>query len=475
MKNNLFLLIIIGTFFWTCSDDSPLSINQFSIENEDISSSIDTDNYGVNIGGETNYTLAYNDGFIRSDRIKLKLEADDDDFLNFEIYRKDEAVTELGQDWGFYGITHDPSDDNYIEHFYDSVSEPEFTYWDESLSQNSYYTYQIVTRYTNGTHHIDEMIIKTPKWEAPSNLTFTPLSLSKAEVNWEDNCDSEDNFILKIGSDQYTLSKNTTSYTINNLSTDESFNIKVHAKNSYEDNTTKAILNDNQIIFNTPTNFNVYSSDEKAYLSWEDDSNITNGYYIHRKTDNSNWSKIATISSNINEYTDEDNLSIGTTYYYRIRGYNNYNNIQTTSYTGQESAEIIQGYFFNFDNEVVPVDWTTTNINLVNNSNNGIFDSNWGIQFAGNGGDFTIPAITIPQNTDVTISFYFTAVNNVVPGFLTLNNSTVVEFCDPVGNFSNYNEYSYTYNMGINESLDISVLWTGVGQTLDMDNIRISW
>ena len=85
-----------------------------------------------------------------------------------------------------------------------------------------------------------------------------------------------------------------------------------------------------------------------------------------------------------------------------------------------------------------------------------------------------MPAITITQNTDVTISFYFKAVNNVVPGFLTLN-STVLQFCDPSGDFSTYQEYSYTYNMGTNQSLDISLLWSGVGQTLDMDNIRISW
>ena len=210
MKNNLFLLIIIGTFFWTCSDDSPLSINQFSIENEDVSSSIETDNYGVNIGGETNYTLAYKDGYIRSDRVILDLEADEEDFLNFEIYRKDEAVSEMGQDWGYYGLTHDPEDDNYVEHFYDEVSESEFEYEDKSLSQDSYYTYQIVTRYTNGTHHIDEMIIKTPKWETPSNLTFTPLSLNKARINWEDNSESEEDFKLKIGSNNYTLSKNST-------------------------------------------------------------------------------------------------------------------------------------------------------------------------------------------------------------------------------------------------------------------------
>ena len=53
----------------------------------------------------------------------------------------------------------------------------------------------------------------------------------------------------------------------------------------------------------------------------------------------------------IQRIIDEDNLSAGTTYYYRIRGYNDYNAVDTTSYTAQQSTEIIEGYLFNFDNE----------------------------------------------------------------------------------------------------------------------------
>ena len=243
MKKKFLLLLSIGIFFWSCSDDSPLAIGQFDLEIDEISSSIVENNYGVNISGETNYSLAYEEGYIRSDRIKLELETLENNFLNFEIYRKDEAVANQGEDWENY--------ESEGEYFIANVSDSNITtYWNVELSQNFYYTYQIVTRHTTGIHHIDELIIKTPLWDAPSDIGFNPLSPSVAQITWIDNSESEERFELTIdgnGSrESYEADENQTSYIVENLDAGENYIISIYAANAFE-GTSEEFSNINKI------------------------------------------------------------------------------------------------------------------------------------------------------------------------------------------------------------------------------------
>jgi murein DD-endopeptidase MepM/ murein hydrolase activator NlpD len=73
----------------------------------------------------------------------------------------------------------------------------------------------------------------------------------------------------------------------------------------------------------TPTNLQIQSVGyDKISLIWQDNSNFEGGYKIERKVEGGNYSQIATVSSNTTSYTDTG-LTPGTTYYYRIKAYNN--------------------------------------------------------------------------------------------------------------------------------------------------------
>lgn len=65
---------------------------------------------------------------------------------------------------------------------------------------------------------------------------------------------------------------------------------------------------------------NVTSS--TASLQWSDSSYNVTGFQISRSTDDTNYVSIASVGKSVNVYTDSY-LNSGTTYYYRVKAYNN--------------------------------------------------------------------------------------------------------------------------------------------------------
>lgn len=64
------------------------------------------------------------------------------------------------------------------------------------------------------------------------------------------------------------------------------------------------------------------ASDTQIDLSWTDNSGDEDGFKVQRSADGStNWTQVATRSSNVTTYSDP-NLTSGTTYYYRVLAYN---------------------------------------------------------------------------------------------------------------------------------------------------------
>ena len=72
---------------------------------------------------------------------------------------------------------------------------------------------------------------------------------------------------------------------------------------------------------------------QEINLTWDDNSDNESSFIIERGTDNSSFSQIATVDTNINYYTDT-NFTLGQTYYYRVKASNEFGD---SSYTNTAS------------------------------------------------------------------------------------------------------------------------------------------
>ena len=64
------------------------------------------------------------------------------------------------------------------------------------------------------------------------------------------------------------------------------------------------------------------SGSKTINLAWTDNANNETAYYVERSTTGtSSWSALATLGSNVRTYSNT-RLTVGTTYYYRVRCYN---------------------------------------------------------------------------------------------------------------------------------------------------------
>ena len=80
-------------------------------------------------------------------------------------------------------------------------------------------------------------------------------------------------------------------------------------------------------------------------LNWVDNSTNESGFKIERKGLNDNFTEIATVKSNVTQYTDSVNLNPNYTYVYRIYSYNNKgNSLNYSNYdTIKTRIEILTG------------------------------------------------------------------------------------------------------------------------------------
>lgn len=165
----------------------------------------------------------------------------------------------------------------------------------------------------------------------PTNLTATQTSLTSVSLVWSDNCIGEEKFeierklssessYIKIaevtGNDTATKSWSD-SGTTPNLSYD--YRIKAVKGLNYSDFISTTFVNR----LSTPSNF-VLSVENSSVIKlyWEDNTIFEDGFKIDKKIGESGtWiADYATVVSNITSFTDTG-LSLGTTYYYKIRAY----------------------------------------------------------------------------------------------------------------------------------------------------------
>lgn len=196
---------------------------------------------------------------------------------------------------------------------------------------NTYY-YRVAWVDSSGTTSAYSLVVDTVTHPnvpiAPANLTTSPLSASKIQLNWTDNSSNETGFIVQRAavngsfSGIDSVSTNVTTYVDSNLTAATTYVYRILAYNSggasNPSNTSSATT------FNLaptpPDNLTATGvSDMQINLNWSDNSTDETFFILQRSTSVSGpYTVLDTLPQNTTNYSDYLGLSMGTTYYYLL-------------------------------------------------------------------------------------------------------------------------------------------------------------
>ncbi|MFC1521355.1 fibronectin type III domain-containing protein [Elusimicrobiota bacterium] len=195
----------------------------------------------------------------------------------------------------------------------------------------------------------------------PSALFATAVSSTQIDLSWADNASTEEGFNVErstvSGSDFTEIAclavANTTTYSSIGLSYDTTYYYRVRA---YHANVSSAYSNEasTTTLPTTPVApiglTAIPASSSQIGLSWADSSDNEDGFKIERKVNvGGSYSQINTTQANATAYSNTG-LTLGNTYFYRIRAYNGEGN---SDYTSEVSTYIAR---FTLSTNTVPLD-----------------------------------------------------------------------------------------------------------------------
>jgi len=221
--------------------------------------------------------------------------------------------------------------DNWQEHYV--ILETDETSWIDTLAGiNDTLQYRICAIFDENysEYLVTEKINNI--FPAPLDLNCTPIDIDQIELEWIDNSIGEDGFIIeqKENEGNFIEIGNTSqsNYIASNLSFDSDyiFRVKAFSGNNYSDYSNEFYINIKQAI--TPTNLNANAVGSIITLSWDDNCTFEEGYKIERKENGGSYYEIAEAVENDTTFIDDEGLTYGTTYFYRVHAYieSNYSN-----------------------------------------------------------------------------------------------------------------------------------------------------
>lgn len=162
----------------------------------------------------------------------------------------------------------------------------------------------------------------------PSNLTATSLSTSSIRLNWNDNSDDENGFVIYSldHASEYYADENAVEKTVNLLTCGTTYRFRVTAYNAYGESTpSNTVSADTVICPPTPNPFTLTAtalSQSRIRLTWADTAREAN-YIVERSSNGTNWTQFEgiTLDTNTTQF-DYTGLACGYNAYYRVRAVN---------------------------------------------------------------------------------------------------------------------------------------------------------
>jgi len=175
---------------------------------------------------------------------------------------------------------------------------------------------------------------------APSNLTATAVSVTQVDLVWVDNSNNETTFqveratdnLFSVGQISFMTAINITAYSDTSVVAGATYHYRVSATNALGSSMPSNVASATPVAPAVPTAPSAPSgvsatavSATEINVSWTDNSANETSFHVHRATNTgftTGLTGFSGIAANVTEFSDNNGLAPGTTYYYRVYSVN---------------------------------------------------------------------------------------------------------------------------------------------------------
>ncbi|GLU51483.1 fibronectin type III domain-containing protein [Dyadobacter frigoris] len=290
------------------------------------------------------------------------------------------------------------------------------SYSSSGLSPNTQYWYRIRAKNNGGTSGYSNTANATTRDVAPAvpqNLSATPISNIRINLNWIDNSGNETGFEIERSADGNSFSKiadlgaNVTSYENTGLSTLTKYWYRVRAKNTIGNsgysNVAEATTLDIPPAAPSALTATTVSSSQ-IDLNWTDNSANESGFEIERSVDGSNFTKVGDTSANASTF-QSTGLIPNTKYWFRVRSKNSQGGSPYTNVADATTKDVAPDAPQNLT--ATPASNTQINVSWTDISGTYGTETGYELEISSDGASFSKIAdlganVTNYQNTNLT-------------------------------------------------------------------------